>query len=467
MALGVACGPKGPSDSPDRSSRLVSPIQPTQGRVESNEQLLEWNLRSLVGDYDRLAPKDPRWDEHARLALSAFASTRVSSTNSGPGSAAAGSNHVSLAVQAGCRDPLVRYLHLRWVEPSASNNLPQRAELALQIANEIAQTNYSDVRKFYSGLRAFEAMYAVKGKAIDPAEAEHLMTLTFDPLRQMAAEPTTPGREIAEAMEQIRISRGLPRSTVEFVFKKLEPDLVKNWADVAIVHRVRGIHYRHAAWRARGNGLADTVKPESWEVFSARLESAEEALDKAWALDSTDLGTALEMMTVELGQGKGRERMETWFRRAMHLNPDCYEACASMLYYLEPKWYGSEQDMLAFGRECANSKDWGWSVPLILPEAHLRVARYRESNGIKGYWSDLKIWLEIRGCFERFFAKYPDAVGWRHNYALFAYRCEQWEDLTKQIELLGPVNYSFFGGEEAFEKMVALAEQHSPRSKVK
>jgi hypothetical protein len=73
------------------------------------------------------------------------------------------------------------------------------------------------------------------------------------------------------------------------------------------------------------------------------------------------------MITVELGQGRGRPRMEQWFQRAMSLSPNYYEACYAKLHYLQPKWFGSNEDMLEFAGECVNSSKWGGHVPLILP----------------------------------------------------------------------------------------------------
>jgi hypothetical protein len=55
----------------------------------------------------------------------------------------------------------------------------------------------------------------------------------------------------------------------------------------------------------------------------------------------------------------------------------------------------------------------------------------------------------------------PDAVGWRHDYAMAAYKCEKWEDVLKQVKLFGPINYSYFGGREAFEEMVRKAEANA------
>ena len=154
--------------------------------------------------------------------------------------------------------------------------------------------------------------------------------------------------------------------------------------------------------------------------------------------------------------------METWFQRAMVADTNCYDACHTKLNYLEPKWYVSEKEMLAFGHECADSEAWGGSVPLILAEAHSRIATYHQKAGGKDYFHSSKVWKDIKMCFEKFFARYPDAIGWRHNYARYAYRCQQWEALRTQIGLMGPINYKFFGGRDAYDEMLEQLDQHLP-----
>lgn len=51
--------------------------------------------------------------------------------------------------------------------------------------------------------------------------------------------------------------------------------------------------------------------------------------------------------------------------------------------------------------------------------------------------------------------------GWHHNFARLAYWCERWDELNEQLAQLGPVNYDYFGGKEAFDKMVRLAKEHT------
>ena len=166
-------------------------------------------------------------------------------------------------------------------------------------------------------------------------------------------------------------------------------------------------------------------------------------------------------MELELGQGKGRERMELWFRRAMEIAPNNYEACTAKLYYLEPKWYGSPDEMLRFGRECVASEKWNGSVPLVLVDAHETLATYARRTGETNYWKRAEVWPDLKSSFEKFFTLDPEASSWRHNYARYAYWCGQWESLNEQIKLLGEVNYDYFGGRAEFDKMVKLAAEHA------
>jgi hypothetical protein len=77
------------------------------------------------------------------------------------------------------------------------------------------------------------------------------------------------------------------------------------------------------------------------------------------------------------------------------------------------------------------------------------------------------VWRDIKSAFEKFFLLNPDAVSWRHNYARFAYWCENWDALNRQLRLLGSTNYSYFGGKEEFEKMARMTTERALRSESK
>ena len=61
--------------------------------------------------------------------------------------------------------------------------------------------------------------------------------------------------------------------------------------------------------------------------------------------------------------------------------------------------------------------------------------------------------------------RFNAGIGWRKNYALYAYRAEQWDELNRQLPLLGEINYEFFGGKDQYDKMVRRAHEHAPKVK--
>ncbi len=172
------------------------------------------------------------------------------------------------------------------------------------------------------------------------------------------------------------------------------------------------------------------------------------------------------MIRVAEGRQKSRDEMDLWFSRAMTINPDCYEACEDKLHYLYPQWYGSRDDMIAFGKQCVSSTNWGGNVPLILSDAHREYWLYLDDAEMQtNYWKQDDVWPDIKASFDRFFELNPKAVGYYHNYAWFAYHCEQWKTLNDLIPKLGPINYEYFGGKAEFDKMVNLARQNSGTQK--
>jgi hypothetical protein len=122
--------------------------------------------------------------------------------------------------------------------------------------------------------------------------------------------------------------------------------------------------------------------------------------------------------------------------------------------------------MIAFGRQCATSTDWGGKVPLILADAHWDYYIYLNDPEIKSnYWKLPDVWPDIKASYDRFFEINPDAIGYYHNYVWYAYHAEQWDALNELIPKLGPINYSYFGGKEEFDKMVRSAKEHGDKTR--
>jgi hypothetical protein len=144
----------------------------------------------------------------------------------------------------------------------------------------------------------------------------------------------------------------------------------------------------------------------------------------------------------------------------MALNTNYYDAVSLMSFYLEPRWYGSEAQTLAFARSCVNSDRWGGEVPLILPKLHASLARYYGMTNSNEYWQRSVVWSDVQAGYEKFFQLNPDAVGWRHDYAMDAFRCGKYQVFLDQLPLFTfGTNHAYFDGEARYREMVTEAQQ--------
>jgi hypothetical protein len=195
--------------------------------------------------------------------------------------------------------------------------------------------------------------------------------------------------------------RGDRRELTAPLFDQLQ----KSNVDKSTVLTIQGGFNKNYAWDARGSGWANTVTDQGWDLMRQRLLKAQNALEEAWQLDPTDYQAANEMINVELGQGQSRDRMELWFNRAMNVFPDDYAACSNKLYYLEPKWYGSEQAMIDFGRECLAQANWRSRIPLVVVDAYWAAARYgpngwQQQVDPKYFQENTAAWNDIAAAYD-------------------------------------------------------------------
>jgi hypothetical protein len=213
------------------------------------------------------------------------------------------------------------------------------------------------------------------------------------------------------------------------------PPLEKLAGDDPLVLCVKGQFYTDYAWIARGGGLGGPATPQAAKDFSDRLKIAGDALNKAWQTDPQDPLPADLMINVELGQGNGTDSMETWFHRAMDLNPDDWPACHSKLNYLQPRWYGTSEALLKFGQECAATNNWHGRLPLLLADAHLMIAA-ADPDPAK-YLAKPAVWDDVQRVYTHYLKLHPNANWQRSKYANLACKCQQWKPAEQLFTELG------------------------------
>jgi hypothetical protein len=436
---------------------------------EATRQMrLGWNQKNLVEAYKAAGGTDPKWDEQAENALNEWARIRSHSADSNEDWRSIISDNCASAKDAGCTDPMIRYLSLR----SATNQTGTQQEVAneyCKVALDLEGSPYPSIRKFYAWDLAGEQLKSAYGSRSNfPPELQQLNTwgLAESDLLNALSDRTMPPEETYDACHELLEVWKWNNDHYSSLYQNIEGRLTDDWKSDPLSLLLKGEVYIQLGWQARGYGYADTITSDGGKLFGKRLAMAEEALNTAWELNTNEPRIAVKMMSVELGQGKGRDRMELWFRRAMKADPNDYDACDAKLLYLEPKWYGSVADMLAFGHECVQNERWGGHVPLILMDAHVAIQQQFSDAAEKAdYWKRSEVWTDLNSAFERFFELNPEEIGWYHNYAWYAYQAGQWATLNQLIPKLGPVNYNYFGGRNKFEEMVAQAKAHAGKPK--
>jgi len=441
-----------------KKAATPKPIQSTLSPEQAKEQRLTWNLKTLVEAYEKAGHTSPKWDEPAKRALTEFARTRSKSTESNEAWGLIISTNCIAAVDAGCDDPMIRYLHARFVTGEQRLSAKECADVICKAATALQQSSYPDIRKFYASLRAVQQLYSAFGTNADRQAIGSVGGGIKNYLEDAIKDKSMPLEDVCDAChEGIEIYRG-----TQNLYEEIEKPLFDRWPDRSEIWLLKGEAYIKKAWNARGGGYAYTVSDKGWEHFNERLATAEEALEHAWKLNPKDPEIARQMMTVMLGQGEGRDRMELWFDRAMVLDPNDYDACSRKLYYLEPKWYGSREAMLDFGRECVQNTNWAGRVPLVLVDAHWNFCRgYIDKSEQTNYWKQPDVWAEIKSAYDRFFQLNTNTVGYYEYYAWYAYQAGQWDVLNELIPKLGPETYYHFGGKDEFDKIVRLAKEHA------
>lgn len=392
---------------------------------------LEWCRKTLVGAYDEVGKHSPKWDKDARKSLELFAQMRshFEDFTEIPMEVLEAAH---AAVTNGCDDPLVGYFSMRWKQRVES---PQRPELIAgfaALAEAISRTQYPAIRKHY-----------VYNYAADLAP-DQFRSKADDYLIDALQDKSMPIEEVylatAGTLDKLHQTIQLHTNQLPEFYHRAEPILMKNWPNVSDVWLLRGEFYIDYAWQARGDGFAGTVTEAGARLMDERLAEAENALTRAWDLNRKDARVARWMITLELGQARGRERMEMWFARAMRLDPNYQEACCAKLYYLEPKWYGSVEDMIEFGHECVTNRNWGVTIPLMLVTAHEQIeAGYLEPGQRVEYWKKPEVWNDVKSAYEAVFSRTND-VSYRNNFLQYAMRAGDQKELYRQLAILEKIN---------------------------
>ncbi len=457
---------------------ISAPVpQDPAAQARRRASLHSYLVQEFLGAYERLGRKDPRSYFDARQALEAYVRLLERPDENGDDWVDAW-KHADQALKHGCNDPLVCFVFARLSRHECQTPNKARVDKAYKDAVEgMREPGYSATLRARVFLRAGEnaavivtvtpgtRVVTLAARQSAPVLFDQALALVPEAARECRGDPirVSAGHRLLAALADGMASVDDRRVAREKIMAKLDEEKDKNKTAADLL---TGHVFNHMAWATRGRASAAALKNETWDAFESYLTQAANFVERAWQADPDSADAARLMIDVECGQGKGRERMEMWFERAMRLDGDDYEACLLKLTYLEPGWYGSAADMLAFGRECLRTGNWEGRLPFVLAEAHQRLAgvewseprRERPGNRRpdRSYFAQPRVWDDLRAVYEPYLAKHPDARYERSVYARMAALGGHYTEAVRLFKELGPDNWwrTVFRGRDAEYRML-------------
>jgi hypothetical protein len=158
------------------------------------------------------------------------------------------------------------------------------------------------------------------------------------------------------------------------------------------------------AWAQRGQGYADSVGNDADAAFRRDLGQARTLLDAhqapanpAWYALRLNVGGAL---------GESRASLDTLFATAIKRQPDYLQTWQARENYLEPKWGGRVEDVIALaglgGRTVSAGEGRGMMVEVLAAALDCNCNALMNHPGID--------WAAVRASMDDVLQRYPDDV---------------------------------------------------------
>lgn len=423
----------------------------------ATEDYPNWRHRIYIESYRAVGHRDPAWNELVEQALRMDADTaaylrcchweeRVAAYDA--------------AIELGCRDPLVLDRRAQIFAQGSGADRTERRTLHTESAIRMAQSRYPAYLKARSYIRAAQFQPPTHGgfSRVQGANMAILLDGVLALLPSILADDVLPPRAIADLAGGFAYAYSVRYGNKLAGFKRFDEISSGLYPESSPVpYLVRANFYQGFAWESRGNNWAFIVSDDNWELYREGIEEAAEALLKAWELDNSDPEVAVRLQRIYAQRCS--PEAEVWHQKALALDPANFRTRAAKLNFLQRRWCGSEEELVAFGHECFASGLWERRVPFLLVAAHCYAALWPDSPDRRVYLSRPDVWADIRMVYDTWFERTPDAAWDRSELARLAYDAGFYAEAYEQLQILGDrVSKRSFGGPAAFDRALQRIE---------
>jgi hypothetical protein len=157
--------------------------------------------------------------------------------------------------------------------------------------------------------------------------------------------------------------------------KALASDWVKARGNEGYAPLAMSMALRDEGWRARGSGYANTVTPEAWKIFHAKLDEADASLERASPSLREMAPWYQQKLRLAFERHGAHNPPIALLKQGTESWPDYLPLYTASMSYLTPKWGGSFEQMDAvprFAMERTRARGKAAMYALVY-ERHLRV----------------------------------------------------------------------------------------------
>ncbi|HZV36723.1 MAG TPA: GYF domain-containing protein [Verrucomicrobiae bacterium] len=407
-------------DGMTAASKPVTWTTNTLTARDANERAKEFRVRQWEQGYAKFGKHDQPWDADAALFLKSWRWENYGGDETDlPSSVELGRK----LVKEGCDDPLI--LTICAVNCGEIHEEKRLLEIAVPA---FEHSNYRAYPKFY-------ALRMLYNETYDHSRLMKLEQQSLEEFRKAFSDGSFLPQDQWEIAESLLYGWGksffdadqaLLYTFVQRAGKKFE------W--LALV--LEGEYHINEAWKARGSGFANTVSAQGWQGFNDHLATARTKLTQAWELHPEwPLAPAL-MEYVSLGSS-GISEMRQWFDRATAAQVDYPGAWQQMRWGLRPRWFGSEDAMLAFGETALNTGRFDTDIPRMLFDSISDIEQESSLPPGERLYGREDIWPLMKRMYEGYIKQGgADSKGWRSAYTAVAYYAGHYEVAREQLQAM-------------------------------
>jgi len=363
---------------------------------------------STIEAYKKVGRTDAKWDAAAEAALEKVAIAKANDDRDVDAAEAAW-EALTKAIELGCDDPYVRYVHFNYTR-AFERSAGDKKEIA-RVARALRDSNYPAVRRAHAAYNfaLADAPEPTTLAQVEEAIKSESFVAIFDLLRKALED------DVHGATDDFVVLFNLMggyfakvRGTHELVYAAFRDTL----GDAPELESVRlwlkGKYHTQRGWDARGHDWASRVPRANMETFQNELETAAAAFQEAWRLDPSRAEVAIGMMCA-VGPFAEHAQVEEWFQKAMSADGDCVAACQPKANFLAAKWGGHVEAIRQFAARLAETKNWHAGLPFEGAEILAGLSQGK-SNLLARVGKD---WPAVEGVYTDFLAVRPDSRwGW-------------------------------------------------------